>query len=108
MRLYKKPEYIFSGTKVKWILDNVEGARKLARSGRLLAGTMDTWLIWNLTDGKCHVTDYSNASRTMLFNIHSLQWDQELLRLMEIPEIMLPKVVPSSGVIAQTNQDFSP
>lgn len=92
----------FSGTKIKWLLDHVEGAKALAKEGRLLAGTMDTWLIWNLTRGSCHVTDYSNASRTMLYNIRSLRWDDELLALLDIPPAMLPKVVPSSGFIGET------
>jgi len=96
----------FSGTKIKWILDNVDGAREKAQAGELLAGTIDTWLIWNLTGGKIHVTDYSNASRTMLFNIKKLEWDKELLEEMGIPEIMLPKVVPSSGVIGEIEEDI--
>ncbi|MHC1748851.1 MAG: glycerol kinase GlpK [Cellulosilyticaceae bacterium] len=88
----------FSGTKVKWILDNVEGARERAENGELLFGTIDTWLIWNLTKGKVHVTDYSNASRTMLFNIHTLEWDSEILERLNIPRCMLPEVKPSSCV----------
>lgn len=92
----------FSATKIKWLLDNVPNARKMANEGRLLAGTMDTWLIWNLTGGKVHATDYSNASRTMLYNIFDLKWDTELLELFGIPEFLLPKVVPSSGFIGQT------
>ncbi|MGI6004290.1 MAG: glycerol kinase GlpK [Christensenellales bacterium] len=88
----------FSGTKIKWILDNVEGARADAEAGHLLFGTVDTWLIWRLTDGKTHVTDYSNASRTMLYNIHSLRWDDELLEELQIPRSMLPEVKPSSHV----------
>lgn len=92
----------FSATKIKWLLDHVEGARSQASQGRLLAGTMDTWLIWNLTQGKKHVTDYSNASRTMLFDIIKLQWDTELLSLLDIPSSMLPEVVPSSGCIGET------
>ncbi|WP_047948987.1 glycerol kinase GlpK [Pseudomonas aeruginosa] len=83
----------FSGTKLKWILDNVEGARERARNGDLLFGTIDTWLIWKLTEGKVHVTDYTNASRTMLFNIHSQDWDEELLALFEIPRSLLPEVL---------------
>ena len=75
----------FSGTKVTWILDHVEGARKLADAGKLAFGTVDSWLVWNLTSGRIHVTDISNASRTMLFNIHTGQWDDELLRLLNIP-----------------------
>jgi glycerol kinase len=86
----------FSGTKIKWILDNVEGAREKAKSGDLLFGTVDTWLIWNLTRGKVHVTDYSNASRTMLFNIRELQWDQRILDELGIPASMMPEVKPSS------------
>lgn len=87
----------FSATKIKWILDNVEGVRERANKGELLFGTVDTWLIWNLTGGKVHATDYSNASRTMLFNIHTLQWDTEILGLLGIPECLLPEVRPSSG-----------
>ncbi len=86
----------FSGPKIKWILDNVPEARKKAEEGRLLFGTVDTWLIWNLTGGKVHVTDYTNASRTMLFNIKKLDWDDELLEIMSIPRSMLPKPLPSS------------
>lgn len=86
----------FSGTKIKWILDNVEGARKEAEAGNLLFGTVDTWLIWNLTKGKIHATDYSNASRTMLYNIYDLKWDEELLEMMGIPVSMMPQVLPSS------------
>lgn len=96
----------FSGTKIKWLLDNVEGARALARQGRLLAGTMDTWLIWNLTRGRCHVTDYTNASRTMLYDIKNLRWDDDLLALMDIPSEILPKVVPSSGLIGETDAEL--
>lgn len=92
----------FSGTKIKWLLDNVPNAKERAYNGQLLAGTMDTWLIWNLTGGKCHVTDYSNASRTMLYDITSLQWDERLLNLMDIPDKMLPQVVPSSGFVGDT------
>lgn len=95
----------FSGTKLKWILDNVEGARKRAEAGDLLFGTIDTWLIWNLTKGKVHVTDYSNASRTMLFNIRSLNWDKDILDHLGIPEGMLPQVRPSSEVYGHTAQD---
>ena len=93
----------FSATKLKWILDNVEGARERAERGELLFGTVDTWLIWKLTGGRVHVTDYSNASRTMLFNIHTLQWDQEILDKLEIPAAMLPKVMPSSCVYGETD-----
>ncbi|MGK0466464.1 glycerol kinase GlpK [Clostridium sp.] len=93
----------FSGTKVKWILDNVEGARENAEKGNLLFGTVDTWLIWNLTKGKTYVTDYSNASRTMLFNIHELKWDTEILEELNIPLCMLPEVKPSSCVYGKTD-----
>ncbi|MHC1684355.1 MAG: glycerol kinase GlpK [Clostridiaceae bacterium] len=93
----------FSGTKVKWILDNVEGAREEAEKGNLLFGNIDTWLIWNLTKGKTFVTDYSNASRTMLFNIHELQWDNEILETLNIPKSMLPEVKPSSCVYGHTD-----
>ena len=88
----------FSGTKIKWILDNVEGAREKAENGELLFGTVDTWLIWNLTRGQVHVTDYSNASRTMLYNIKELKWDDEILELLNIPKSMLPEVKPSSCI----------
>jgi len=88
----------FSGTKIKWILDNVKGARQEAEKGNLLFGTIDTWLIWNLTKGKVHVTDYSNASRTLLFNIHELKWDEDLLEILDIPKLMLPEVKPSSFI----------
>ena len=87
----------FSATKIRWILDHVEGAQERAERGELLFGTIDTWLIWKLTRGTRHCTDYSNASRTMLFNIHTLTWDREILELLRIPEVMLPKVLPSSG-----------
>lgn len=93
----------FSATKIKWILDHVEGAREKALKGQLLFGTIDTWLIWNLTKGKVHVTDYSNASRTMLFNIHTLKWDEEILTRLDIPASMLPQVNPSSCVYGHTN-----
>jgi glycerol kinase len=93
----------FSGTKVKWILDNVEGARQQAKNGELLFGNIDTWLIWNLTRGKVHVTDYSNASRTMLYNIHDLQWDEKILKELDIPSSMLPEVKPSSAVYGNTD-----
>ncbi|MGN7178984.1 glycerol kinase [Paenibacillus sp. FSL R5-0490] len=92
----------FSGTKVKWILDHVEGAREKAEQGKLLFGTIDTWLIWKLSGGKAHVTDYSNASRTLMFNIHELKWDEELLNILEVPKAMLPEVKPSSEVYAKT------
>lgn len=93
----------FSGTKVKWILDNVEGAREQAEKGELLFGTVDTWLIWKLTQGRVHVTDYTNASRTMMFNIHSKQWDDKMLEILDIPRSMLPEVKNSSEIYGQTN-----
>ena len=92
----------FSATKLRWILENVEGARERAERGELLFGTIDTWLIYRLTGGQVHATDPSNAARTMLFNIHTLQWDEELLKLFEIPACMMPKVLPSSGVFGYT------
>lgn len=92
----------FSGTKVKWILDNVEGARDKAQKGELCFGTIDSWLLWKLTNGKVHATDVSNASRTLLYNIHSLQWDQDLLKLFGIPENMLPEVRSSSEIYGMT------
>ncbi|MDX1302621.1 glycerol kinase GlpK [Photobacterium sp.] len=93
----------FSGTKVKWILDNVEGAREEAEAGNLLFGTVDTWLIWKMTQGRVHVTDFTNASRTMLFNINTLQWDEKLLTAMDIPLSMMPEVKSSSEIYGQTN-----
>jgi glycerol kinase len=96
----------FSGTKIRWILENVEGAREAAGKGELLFGTVDSWLIWNLTQGKIHVTDYSNASRTMLFNIHTLDWDDEILKELNIPRSMLPEVKPSSHVYGNTHADM--
>lgn len=93
----------FSGTKIKWILDNVAGAREQAEAGNLLFGTVDTWLIWKMTQGRVHVTDYTNASRTMLFNINSLEWDLHLLDTLNIPLSMMPKVKPSSEVYGKTN-----
>jgi glycerol kinase len=93
----------FSATKVKWILDNVAGARELANAGKLLFGTVDSWLIWNMTDRKVHVTDVTNASRTMLFNIHTLTWDQELLDLFDVPAAMLPEVKSCSEVYGETS-----
>ncbi len=98
-----KIDAYFSGTKIRWILENVPGAREKAEKGDLLFGTVDTWLIWNLTRGKAHVTDYSNASRTMLFNIHTLEWDDEILQLLDIPKCMLPEVRPSSDVYGETD-----
>jgi glycerol kinase len=91
----------FSGTKVRWILDNVKDARKMAESGRLAFGTVDSWLVWNLTNGRVHTTDVSNASRTMLFNINTLSWDSELLKLLDIPESMLPEVRSSSEIYGE-------
>ncbi len=96
----------FSATKIKWILENVEGARERAEKGELLFGTVETWLIWKLTKGKVHVTDYSNASRTMLFNIRTLQWDEEILKELQIPRSMLPKVKPSSCVYGEADPQF--
>jgi glycerol kinase len=93
----------FSGTKIKWILDNVDGVRERAENGELAFGTMDTWLIWNFTNGASHVTDVTNASRTMIFNINDMEWDQELLELLDIPECLLPEVKSSSEVYAKTN-----
>ncbi len=93
----------FSATKIKWILDNVEGAREKANNGELLFGTVDTWLLWNLTDGRVHATDYSNASRTMLYNIKEICWDEELCELFDVPVSMLPKVMPSSGIFGYTS-----
>lgn len=98
----------FSGTKVKWILDNVEGARAKANAGELAFGTVDTWLIWNFTKGKLHVTDVSNASRTMLYNIHRQAWDESLLKLMDIPASMLPEVRASSEVYGETEATLTP
>lgn len=96
----------FSGTKLKWILDNVPGARQKAEAGQLLFGTVETWLIWKLTKGRVHVTDYSNASRTMMFNIHTLQWDKDILELLNIPASMLPTPKPSSCVYGYTDASF--
>ena len=96
----------FSGPKIKWILDNVPGARERAGAGELLFGTVDTWLIWKLTGGRVHVTDCSNASRTMLFNINTLDWDEEILRLMDIPRSLLPRVAASSQVYGETDPAF--
>ena len=93
----------FSATKIKWILDNVEGAREKANKEELLFGTIDSWLIWNLTAGKLHITDYSNASRTMLFNIHDLKWDEEILKILDIPMSMLPEVKDSSELYGHTD-----
>ena len=93
----------FSGTKIKWILDTVQGAREKAENGELLFGTVDSWLVWNMTRGRVHVTDYTNASRTLLFNIHTLEWDEHILKKLGIPKSMLPEVKPSSAVYGQTN-----
>lgn len=93
----------FSGTKIKWILDNVQGVREKAEKGEVLFGNIDTWLIWKLTEGKVHITDYSNASRTMLFNIHTLDWDDDILRELDIPRAILPKPMPSSHVYGKTS-----
>ena len=96
----------FSGTKIRWILENVEGARERAEKGELLFGTVETWLIWKLTGGKVHVTDYSNASRTMLYNIIDLKWDEEILKELNIPACMLPEVRPSSCVYGETTEEL--
>lgn len=93
----------FSATKLRWLLDNAAGAREHAEKGELLFGTVDSWIIWKLTGGKVHVTDYSNASRTMLFNIHTLKWDEEILRVLKIPQQILPEVKPSSHVYGYTD-----
>ena len=93
----------FSGTKLRWLLDNIEGARYRAENGELAFGTVDSWLIWNLTGGRSHVTDVSNASRTMMFNIHNRDWDDKLLGLLRVPRAVLPKVVASSGVSAESD-----
>ena len=98
------PDAYFSGTKIKWILDHVEGARQMAEEGELLFGTVDTWLIWNLTKGKVFVTDYTNASRTMLFDIHKKEWDEDILKRLGIPKSMLPEVKPSSCIYGHTEE----
>ena len=100
------PDAYFSGSKIKWLLDNVPGARERAEKGELLFGTIDTWLIWKLTGGKVHVTDQTNASRTMIYNIHELKWDDELLGLLNIPKSMLPEVKPSSCVYGNTEYEL--
>ena len=97
------PDAYFSGTKIKWILDHVEGAREKARKGEILFGTVDSWLIWKLTNGAVHVTDYTNASRTMLFDIHKLDWDDTLLKALDIPREILPQVQPSGAVYGTAN-----
>jgi glycerol kinase len=99
------PDAYFSGTKIKWILDNVQGARERAQKGEILFGTVDTWLIWKLSGGKAHVTDYTNASRTMIFDIHKLDWDDKLLDTLAIPRAMLPEVKPSGAVFGTANID---
>lgn len=96
----------FSATKLKWILDQVPGARERAKRGELLFGTVDTWLMWKLTKGRVHATDYSNASRTMMYNINELCWDKEILDILDIPECMLPEVMPSSGLYEKTDSSF--
>ena len=96
----------FSGTKIRWILDNVPGAREKAQQGKLCFGTVDSWLIYKLTKGKVHVTDYSNASRTLLFNINTLEWDEELCQILEIPMSMLPEAKPSSCIYGETDPEF--
>jgi glycerol kinase len=98
----------FSGTKLRWLLDNVPGAREKAERGELAFGTIDTWLIWNLTGGKTHVTDVSNASRTLMFNIHTLDWDDELLALLGVPRAVLPEIASSSGVVGSTDCEELP
>ena len=98
------PDAYFSGTKIKWILDNVKGAREAAGRGELLFGTVDSWLIWKLTQGAVHVTDYTNASRTMLFDIHRMEWDQDILDYLSIPRCMLPEVKPSSCIYGYTSE----
>ncbi len=97
----------FSGTKLKWILDNVEGSRERARNGELLFGTIDSWLIWKFTGGKTHVTDYTNASRTMLFNIHTLEWDAKMLEILDVPREMLPEVKSSSEIYGRTKSGIA-
>jgi glycerol kinase len=97
------PDAYFSGTKIKWILDHVEGARERAKRGEILFGTVDTWLIWKLSGGAVHVTDYTNASRTMIFDIHKLKWDEKLLEALDIPAACLPEVKPSSAVYGKVN-----
>lgn len=100
------PDAYFSGTKIKWILDNVEGAREKAESGQLLFGTIDSWIMWKLSGGVIHATDYTNASRTMIYNIRELKWDKELLEILNIPKMMLPKVYSSSGIFGYTKTEL--
>ncbi|MBN2628760.1 MAG: glycerol kinase GlpK [Spirochaetales bacterium] len=101
-----KIDAYFSGSKIRWILENVEGARERAERGELCFGTVDTWLIWKLTGGKVHVTDYTNACRTLLFNIHTLEWDRELLEIMDVPRSLLPEVRSCSEVLAMTDSSI--
>ncbi len=101
-----KIDAYFSATKIKWILDNVEGARKKAEEGKILFGTIDTWLIYNLTKGKVHATDYTNASRTMLYNIHNLKWDEKIMEALGIPKNILPEVVNSSGILGYMDKEI--
>jgi glycerol kinase len=96
----------FSGTKIKWMLDNVKGLRSRAEKGEIAFGTIDSWLVWNLTGSRVHITDYSNASRTLLFNIHDLKWDQEILELLDIPPSLLPEVKPSSFIYGETDPEM--
>lgn len=100
------PDAYFSVTKLKWILEHVPGAKEQAEAGELLFGTVDTWLVWNLTGGRVHATDYTNASRTMMYNIHSLEWDEEILNLFDIPRGMLPKVLPSGADFGETGEEL--
>ena len=100
------PDAYFSASKIAWILDHVKGAREAAEKGDLLFGTVDTWLIWNLTKGAVHVTDYTNAARTMLFDIHRCCWEEEILELFRIPKEMLPEVLPSSGLFGETQEQI--
>lgn len=100
------PDAYFSGTKIKWILENVEDAKEKAKKGELLFGTIDSWLIWKLSGGKVHATDYTNAGRTMIYNIYSLEWDNELLNILDIPMCMLPKVLPSSGIFGYVKEEL--
>jgi glycerol kinase len=95
----------FSGTKVKWLLDNVEGLRERARNGEIAFGTIDSWMVWKLTGGNVHITDYSNASRTLMYNIYDLEWDEEILQILEVPQEILPEVKPSSYVFGETDPD---
>jgi glycerol kinase len=97
----------FSGTKLAWMLDNVAGARARAEAGELAFGTVDSWLLWKLTDGRLHITDSSNASRTLMFNIHTLKWDDELLRVLNVPRSVLPDVRASSGIYGEVTTRWS-